>query len=183
MTKADYIPSREECLKLFDTYQMLDNIRAHSIQVTRVALLIADNLKNPAMINRTLVEAAALLHDITKTRSIQTGEKFHDKTGQKLLEELGMKKIGDIVGAHVQLRDCDCSGELTEKEIVFYSDKRVRHDEIVSLEERMDDLVKRYGVNDFALESIESGKKFAFDLEAKISRHLSKQLDDVIPLT
>ena len=46
------------------------------------------------------VMAGALLHDITKTKSIQTREN-HALTGQELLENLGYARIGKIVGCHV----------------------------------------------------------------------------------
>lgn len=67
---TDRIPSQEECYTLMAQYLMLPNIIEHSRQVMRVALAITDNLKKDISINRDMVMAAALLHDITKTRSL-----------------------------------------------------------------------------------------------------------------
>jgi len=64
-TNGNRIPSRLECDELMARYYMLPNIVKHSIQVMNVSLAITDNLKNGMPINRDLVIAAALLHDIT----------------------------------------------------------------------------------------------------------------------
>lgn len=70
----------------------------------RVSLALTDHLKKDVSVNRDLVLAAALLHDITKTRALQTKEK-HDQTGGDLLAALGFAGVGDIVRQHVALTD------------------------------------------------------------------------------
>jgi poly(A) polymerase Pap1 len=39
----------------------------------------------------------------------------------------------------------DASGRVTEEEVVNYADKRVRHSTVVSLDQRFEDLMQRYG--------------------------------------
>ncbi|HEY1405367.1 MAG TPA: HDIG domain-containing protein, partial [Spirochaetota bacterium] len=68
---------------------MLGNIRAHSERVAQVAVAIVDNLREDCHINRELVCAGALLHDITKTRALQTGE-HHDHTGGDFIRSMGL---------------------------------------------------------------------------------------------
>ena len=69
------IPSKEECLRLMTQYGMLSHIVDHSIQVTRVALYLAKELrKRGQRIDVSLVEAASLLHDLTKAKSLRTRE-------------------------------------------------------------------------------------------------------------
>ena len=41
---TDFIPSREICLTLMDQHGMLPQIKAHSLQVARVALCLGQNL-------------------------------------------------------------------------------------------------------------------------------------------
>jgi uncharacterized protein len=96
-SSTDRIPSLKECDELMAKYCMLPNIIAHSRQVMRVSLVITDNLKNGLSINRNLIMAAALLHDITKTRALETREP-HDQSGGELLRELGFARIGEISG-------------------------------------------------------------------------------------
>ncbi len=123
---------------------MLENIVAHSLQVCRVSLLLTDHLGLPGL-NRELIRAAALLHDITKTRSFQTDED-HAETGARLLADLGYPEVARIVGQHVRLdRYALNSSTPTDAEIVNYSDKRVLHDKIVPLSERMGYILEKYG--------------------------------------
>ena len=125
--------------------QMLENIVAHSIQVCRVGMCLVDHLKvQGCQLNRKLVRAAALLHDITKTRSFET-EENHALTGGEVLTDLGYPEVGDLVRQHVRLDDYSEQKNLTEAEIINYADKRVLHDQIVSLDERMSYIRERYG--------------------------------------
>jgi uncharacterized protein len=162
------IPSPEECNELMIRYSMRPNIIEHSRQVMRVTMIITDNLKNGVGINKELVRAAALLHDITKTRSLTTKEP-HDKSGGELLRDLGFPDIADIVEQHVILHDFDPLDRLAEREIVYYADKRVLHDRIVSLQERVDDLIARYGRSEEVRKRILQNWIQAISVEKKIA--------------
>ena len=137
------IPSEEACLRIIADMGMLENIVAHCRQVCRVALLLTDGLGLPSL-NRDLILAAALLHDITKTRSFLTRED-HAETGACLLTDLGYPEVAGIVGQHVRLDRYFSAKVTTEAEIVNYADKRVLHDRIVPLSERMGYILERYG--------------------------------------
>ena len=126
----------------------MEHIAAHSIQVCRVAVFLTDRLNfqgetRSSRLNRDLIRASALLHDITKTRSFKTREN-HAKTGAQMIHTLGYPEVASIIGQHVRL-DAYChSGPVMEAEVVNYADKRVAHDRIVSLEDRMVDIQQRY---------------------------------------
>lgn len=175
----DRIPSREECEALMAEHAMLPNIVAHSCQVMRVSLALTDHLKKDVSVNRDLVLAAALLHDITKTRALQTKEK-HDQTGGNLLAALGFARVGDVVREHVALTDFHPEGKLEEREIVNYADKRVMHDSVVSLAERMRDLLLRYGATEEIRQSICSNGKQVLAVERKIRTFLTVPLETAI---
>jgi uncharacterized protein len=176
---SDRIPDEHECRELIKEYGMLPNILKHSEQVMRVSLCIADNLKKRDAVKRDLILAAALLHDITKTRSIGTGER-HDVSGGELLRGLGFESVAVAVEQHVEFRDFRRDGPLLEKEIIYYADKRVMHDVIVTLDERLEDLVKRYGITSDLVERILSNKGFLFALEEKIASHMATGIHDAI---
>lgn len=137
------IPSDAECWRLIAEMGMMEHIVAHSLQVCRVALFLADHLDSPDL-GRELIRAAALLHDITKTRSFRTQE-AHAETGSYLLAELGYPEVARIVGQHVRLESYRLSSCPTEAQIVNYADKRVLHDRIAPLGERMGYILERYG--------------------------------------
>ena len=173
------IPSREECDELMAKYSMLPNIIVHSQQVMRVSLAITDNLKNGVSINRDLVMAAALLHDITKTRSLETRER-HDQSGGELLRELGFACVGEIVKQHVILLNFNPQERLEEREIINYADKRVMHDRIVSLTERVEDLIQRYGATEEIKNLIRQNEGQAFAIERKIADCMAIDVDSAI---
>jgi putative nucleotidyltransferase with HDIG domain len=171
------IPSEEECYEIMAEMGMLENIIAHSRQVQKVSLFIVDRLivKN---LNRELVRAAALLHDITKTRSLQTKED-HAKTGEILLAAKGYPEIGTIIGQHVFIYECFPEGEITEAEVVNYADKRVIHDGVASLEERMNYILKRYGNTSERRQLLNSLWERSKKLENKIFRKLPFRPDEL----
>jgi putative nucleotidyltransferase with HDIG domain len=133
-----------------------------------VSLAITDNLKNGVAINRDLVIAAALLHDITKTRSLETSER-HDITGGKLLREMGFSSIAEIVEQHVVFQNLNPQGRLEEREIIYYADKRVTHDKIVTIEERVHYLIQRYGNTEEIRSRIIQNKNLVLAIERKIA--------------
>jgi len=133
-----------------------------------VSLAITDNLKNGVAINRDLVIAAALLHDITKTRSLETSER-HDITGGKLLREMGFSSIAEIVEQHVVFQNLNPQGRLEEREIIYYADKRVTHDKIVTIEDRVHYLIQRYGNTEEIRSRIIQNKNLVLAIERKIA--------------
>lgn len=175
----DRIPSEEECYEIIETYDMLPNILEHSREVMRVALAITDNTKNGVYINRKLVIAASLLHDITKTVSLNTKEP-HDITGAQLMRNLGFTDIAQIVEEHVIIRNFDPQSNLEEREIVYYADKRVMHTSIVSVEERIDDIIARYGSTPERINLINQNKELILRVERKINGFLIKDINQII---
>lgn len=168
------IPPKEKCYELICETRMMTHIAAHSIRVCQVAVTLTDRLMDAASatLNRELIQAAALLHDITKTRSIRTRED-HALTGDLFLRERGYAEVGEIVAQHVRLNAYTPSAPITEAELVNYADKRVLHDEVASLRERLDYTLERYGKNPEILERILWTWHRTKELEAKIFENLS----------
>lgn len=146
------VPDTATCIRLMDQHQMLDNIRHHSLVVARVADVIAaeleaDQRNGEAVIDRALVLAGALLHDIAKTPCLTRGCD-HAEAGGRICREHGFIEVAPIVEQHVMLADFSPpalqAGQFTAREIVYYADKRVRHHEIVSLDERLDYILEQY---------------------------------------
>ncbi len=153
---------------------MMDHIVDHSEQVCRVAVCLTDNLNREGVrLNLGLIRAAALLHDITKTRSFSTNEN-HAETGGRLLQERGFIEVGHIIAQHVKLDTYAVLPNIPgEAEIVNYADKRVLHDQIVSLTDRMAYILDRYA------DSVESRERI-LGLWNK-SKDLEKRLFDYLP--
>lgn len=148
------IPDITRCMELMEEVAMWENIRRHSFMVARVAERIQRGLvahgraENPP--NRDLVIAGALLHDIAKTKCLKE-QCRHAEVGAIFCITKGYSHIAEIVANHVILEDYSTNRYTTNlfnaKEIVFYADKRVRHDEVVSLDDRLEYILNKYGNN------------------------------------
>jgi uncharacterized protein len=142
-SKCD-VPSVNECLGIMDKYQMMPNIRRHSLMVARVAFILGEALnRRSSDLNMKLILAGALLHDIAKTRSLREGGN-HVELGEKMVLEMGYPEVACIVAQHVG-EGSEIADTIDEAAVVNYADKRVQHDRIVPLRDRFEDLVARYG--------------------------------------
>jgi len=138
------IPGMDDCIQMMAGMQMPVHIRDHSRLVCRVALYLTDELAVAGVtLNRPLVVASSLLHDITKPRSFETREN-HAQTGGEYLSGLGFPEVGDIVRQHIVLDEYIAREAPIEAEVVNYADKRVLHDCIVPLDDRMAYILERY---------------------------------------
>jgi uncharacterized protein len=155
------IPSEKECYDLMEKYRMLDNIREHSIVTSGVQLSVDKAV------------AGALLHDIAKTQCLQTGGD-HAALGREICVQHQLDEIADIVAEHIWLKSYSLDGLYSEKEIVYYADKRVLHTSVVSLDERMDDIINRYSRYDSKLTQ---GVQMNFTICKGIERKLFGRLD------
>jgi putative nucleotidyltransferase with HDIG domain len=163
------IPNVKECLDLMEQYHMLPNIKEHSIVVTRVAEIITSSLITVGhKLSLDKVIAGALLHDIGKTACLDN-EDDHAAKGIEICRAHKLEPIADIVEEHVILRNYSPGNNLAEKEIVYYADKRVNHDQVVSLEERLVYILERYGLdNVIRRQAIKRNYALCQELEKKI---------------
>lgn len=166
------LPSDKECFSIIREMEMMDHIIDHSVMVSNVAVCLGGHLKKSSPgLNIDLVRTAALLHDITKTRSFETGE-VHSETGGGLMAGLGYPEIGDIIRQHVTLDVRRDSGPVSETEIVNYADKRVLHDRVVSLDQRLAYIRVKYGADPKFTQGIDQMWENTRALEVKIFSQL-----------
>ncbi len=175
------IPSISKCLSLMDEHAMLENIKAHSLVVASVARTIMNgfHLSREHLPSMDVVIAGALLHDIAKTRCIAENCN-HAEVGREMCVSQGYIEIGDIVREHVILysfsKERYREAQFSAKDIVYYSDKRVTHDRIVNLDERLEYIFQRYGNNDKKRHLlIKENFKKCQELERYIFSHLEFQ--------
>jgi len=174
------IPTVDQCFLLMKQYGMLENIKAHSIVVEKVASLLAQSLRKAGEdLGLERVTAGALMHDIAKTECLRTKED-HAKKGKEICLDHRFYEIADIVAEHVVLTKFDSNHAVREVEIVYYADKRVNHDVVVSLEERLEYLLDHYGRDkELIRERIRENFALCKAVEMKIFSRLSFQPEEV----
>lgn len=179
------VPTNDQCYGLLRRYDVPDHIIQHSEMVCKVAVFLGNKLnKQGEDLSIPEIEAAALLHDMTKMEGFKTGQN-HAKTCRKLLAKLGFKRIGEIVGEHVKLREGRNSQPLSEEEVINYSDKRVMHTRVVPLAERFADLWERYGargLDEDTAKRIVQLEHETYELEHKIFSQLDFTPKEMVDL-
>lgn len=92
----------------------------------------------------------------------------------------GFGLIARIVEQHVVITDVNLAGPPEEKEIVYYADKRVMHDNIVTLEERVQDLLIRCGKTEAICNQILENLRQVIPVERKLSSFMKTDIHDAI---
>lgn len=161
------IPSEEECYKLLKESNVPENIVRHSERVKELAMEIAGKLMGRGVkVNLALVKAGALLHDIDKFETIK-GKGMHGEPGYERMREKGYYAVAEIVRKHL----VEMVSELAsaEEKIVYYADKRVIDDRIVTLKERLEFIKEKYGSRDKELmEKILESEPLMLELEGEL---------------
>lgn len=158
--------------KLWNQYRVPLHIRAHMEKVAEVCIFLSKKMQQAGEnVDLEKLRHAALLHDILKlcdfqkldlTRFTQTytaedvhfwssliracGRIGHIHAAYNMLKEIHEDEIAEIVKKHEYrclVQPGRCPATLEEK-ILYYADKRVLHDRIVGLSERVADGRKRY---------------------------------------
>lgn len=174
-------PDDARCFQLWDAYGMLDNIRRHSLLVAHIASTIAQRAHELDILGDVQeVRASALLHDLAKTYCLRHGGSHALLGASWVVKETSQPRIAQGVILHVQW-----PWKLPEENkicilpiIVLYADKRVKHDKCVTLSERFEDLLVRYGKTQAAREGIRESWKLSKTIEQRLSAQLGINLDE-----
>ncbi len=134
--------------KIYKHFNVPKNIQEHMQVVAKLAEEISQIPKNKKQIkNKQALLTACLLHDVMKLHS-----KNHEKDMGDYIEKLGYKEVGDIIRKHKFDTIIKEGFNTIEEKILYYADKRVKHNKIVSLDERIKDGIKRYNIKGKELE-------------------------------
>ncbi len=203
------LPSRTECEQLFDEYKVPDNIRLHCYKVNEVAIFLAKKLLEKGIkINIELVDQVSLLHDLCKpfVFELKKDSRFKSNpTEEQILFWKDMKRkypsslhetelftllfkerYPDLAAAMViegkVSSSIDKSQYPFEFQIVHYADWRVFVDKIIPLNDRIDDLFKRYHDKhqDLPQDFWKKIKESEFKLEKKLFEKLDFRPEDLV---
>lgn len=184
---AGLIPSDGECRAWWDEHGMYEHIKTHSELVAGVATALAEmaadrGLGNPDGLPRDdfvqTVRAAGLLHDLGKTWTIVHGGNHSQLGAAWVMERTGNPRIAQGVVHHVHW-----PGELDAHQFflplaVIYADKRVKHDRVVSISERFEDLYARYGHSERSRALIRRSHDQGKELELLFSTILGEEIHE-----
>lgn len=177
------IPGERGCIALLEKYSTPHHIIRHSQKVWEVGKFLGESMvERNHSIDLRLLRASCLLHDIGKFPCILSGAKNHDMMGKEILQKEGLSNVGEIVSQHVILKGPK-NRSISEEHIVFYADKRVVHDEIVSLENRFVYLLNTYGKTSGAVERLLVMKQETINVEKAIFKILKLDPEIITSVT
>lgn len=120
-----------EIARLYQKYETPKQVIRHMRKVAELADQLMDGMPMPRL-NRARVMKACLLHDLCRA------EKQHARVSAEAIRKEGYPVIAALVAGHHEAAYSEREAQvpLTEAEILFYADKRVQEDVLVSVEER-----------------------------------------------
>jgi len=199
------LPTRKECQAIIEEHHVPPHIVKHSMAVAKLAVFLAQRLTEKGItVDVNLVDRACLLHDIVricdfkeldysrfeqpvtaedKAKWQQSRAKYegipHEYAAYDILKDkfpalaLTIKKH-----RYIAVLDEEEKPNTWEEKLVYYADKRVMHDKIVSLEERLTEAHKR---NVFFYDTEAQSKIITAKVDPLIYR-LEKEIFDEIGL-
>ncbi len=155
------IPTEEEIKTWRNEVETPENVIAHCETVKEVTDRICGHfLEEGTIVRAQAASKAAALHDLLRFidferdrldenatwRTIKDAMPGlrHEGAAALLLRQKGYGGIADIVATHGLAND-GIRGTRLEQKVVYYADKRVAHDTVVTLAERFREFEERYG--------------------------------------
>lgn len=158
------LPTRKECFDIIKKYHTPQHIVKHSLATAKLALFLAQRLKEKGIkVDTKLVDRACLLHDVMKICDLK--ESDYSNFGRLVLEQQKaawsrlkkkykavchediaydlLKKKYPILALAIKkhrysaLLDVKDRPRTWEEKLVYYADKRIMHNKIVALKERL----------------------------------------------
>lgn len=185
--------TESELQSLIEEFRVPRHVVRHCRAVADFATALAEALRAQGeRVDVELVRQAALLHDIVRVVDFREfhPEKFpdssteedrevwrslraryagrhHAEAGAEVLRERGFDRIAQVVEKHRYIQILEGFSSWEEK-LVYYADKRTKHDKVVTLSERLEDGRKRNAPEQIGLpQALEMDAKI-FELEKEI---------------
>lgn len=185
----------QQVAHLIEEFHVPKHVRRHCATVTNFALHLGSKLVACGeKINLTLLRHAALLHDLVRVVDFRLfqPEKFpdlvtaeeiafwnvlrekyrgmhHADAGAAILAERGFSEVANLVKKHRYLQIKEGFDSWEEK-LLYYADKRTKHDRIVSLKERLTDGRARNAPETAGSKESQALDQKIFELEREIFR-------------
>jgi len=171
------VPTLAEAQQLLASFDLPDGIVTHARGVSRVAAEAARVLAAAGVaVDPQLVEVAALLHDVDKLETRDHGPQ-HGLLGARWIAERGFPELAEPIASHPIgcLLDPSRSPRGWAAVAVAVADRHVAQG-FVSIDERIDDLTRRYP--DFKAD-LEAARLPAHAMQAELAAAAGLSVDEL----
>lgn len=183
--------------KLYEKYKTPKHVTEHCQKVAYVADKIAGAYDEKGVdLDRENLRYACLLHDVLRIIDFHAGSEYlemqnklkekypnmdHSQAAYEMLDEIGEHVIAKIIKKH-EFEGIVVSENqpfTLEEKIMTYSDKRVLHEDIVSISDRFEDGKRRYNPNNENQEREQQIYDVYFQLEKELFEGLDINPEDI----
>lgn len=144
----------------------------HRVACVGAVLARAVNSKGGAL-DVHLIHSAARVHDVART------EKNHAAAGARLLNAMGFPAMAALVAIHMEISLAQDS-PVDEAQILYLADKLVAGTTVVSLRQRFDAKLKKYGHDPKASEAIDQHRRAALMIQNKVEQTSGKTMGQML---
>jgi len=168
------IPSADECRALMISQAVSQNVVKHCLAVADLAGQMANALNAAGCrLDIGLAVSAARVHDLAK------GCSRHALKGARILREMEFSRIADIVAVHMDYT-VEKGAPVTEAEVVFLADKWIQEDRKVSMEERFEAKLRKYGADSEASREIRRRMGNAIEAQKRIEAIMGCAINELL---
>ena len=175
--QALILPTKDEALRIMRRLGLRGNIIRHELAVMRKARNMAHNITT-LPVNMELVKIGAIMHDIGRCK---THDMAHGIMGGTILRELGFSNelariaevhsMAGLTAAEAQLFGLparDLLPETIEEKLVCLADKYFIGTKKVTVEERFQRWIEKYGETAFLVEQVKRARSLEEDVLRQI---------------
>jgi len=167
------IPTEGECEAVCSRLKVSEQVIAHSRLVAELARTLAAFLNCTGLaLDLPLIIAAGRLHDIAR------GQPDHAGAGSKLIARMGYPRVGAVVAKHMDIQFHGPS--VDEADLIYFADKCVEEDRLVSVEERFERSMSRYAGRPDILKKIIRRFEDAKNIGRRIEALLGCPVDNIV---
>lgn len=181
MRRKSRIPDEEKCVKILLEEGVNSNVLRHVLKVSEVAKDLADRVESKGhRVNKKLVAAGALLHDIGRavTHDVPHGVIGGQIVRRRKLDERLAKIVERHVGAGIseeeaaklKLGTVNLIPETLEEKIVCYADKLVDSDKKIEFTETLKHFKEKLGEEHPAIRRLKELDEFFQEILRKDSK-------------
>ena len=167
------IPTEKECEAVCSGLKVSEQVTAHSRVVAELARTLAVLLNRAGLaLDLPLIVAAGRLHDIAR------GQPDHAGAGARLIAGMGYPRVGAVVAKHMDIQSHGPS--VDEADLIYFADKCVEEDRLVSLDERFERSMSRYADRPHILKEIVRRFEEAKNIGKRIEALLGQPVGDIV---
>jgi molybdenum cofactor cytidylyltransferase len=169
--------STDDCHYLLSLLEVPPDIIRHCEVVALVGETLGKALRPYVPdLDINLIRTAGLLHDLAKAVP------RHAVAAENILRNLGLSRLGSVVGAHMVLPVEQEAVRLpTEEQLVYLADKLVIKDEVAGVDARAARALSKHGNDAVAVEGITRRMETAEMIRDRVETLLQRSLEEVLP--